>query len=561
MVLPSQLLVSEPGQDRPVFRRGGRIVMWSRFRHDVACMLAGVQGSGAHTVVIHAEDNYEFAVTLFACLHAGVHMVIPGNMRGSLADWGDAPGLVVSSELQVPDVPACINAVESSRVIVEFHTSGSTGEPKRIARSFANLEAELVMLEELFPEDSIPTEVFPTVSFHHAYGIIFGLLLPLSRGIVSDATPFHGLDAWLARVEDSTSLTWLVVTPALLRAWSEYGVYHPLNGKTVRILSAGSPLPAAVAKRVADSTGAEVYEIFGSSETGVAAYRRPLQTDEWKMFAPVSIELAGEVGMLVSSPAVPAGTKACLGDSAELLPGGRFRLLPRVDRIVKLADKRLSLVEVERCLEESELVVQSYALVLELQSVSRLAVALVPSEQGLRLLQEEGYAAFISEMRQRLLSRIEKTLLPRKWRIVGELPMNAQGKVTRQAVAEMFSCPLQLPIATPISKSPDQLRFRALYVPDSAYFAGHFPTYPIVPGVVILQGVASLLMNYWGLQVDGIVRLKFSAETLPAHLQEIVLTRKNDFVSVEITLQHSGDKACQGRFRVSPSGREASHLL
>ncbi len=564
MILPSRLLVTDIPLEAPVFRRRDGEVSMGEYRHDVACLVAVLSRSGARTAVLYAEDNYQFAVGLLACLYAGIRTVLPNNLCDNIRQQLESPDTVFVHELPPAEDPAELQAQNPALVGVEFFTSGSTGEPKRIIRSFANLEAELQMLEQVFPEQDGLVEVFPTVSFHHAYGIIFGLLLPLSRGMVSDAAPFHGLDPWLARVEHLASpgaLAWLVTTPAFLRVWAENAEQSPLQHRPVRLLSAGALLPSEVAGRVAAVTGAEVYEIFGSSETGVAAYRRPLICQEWQAFREVRIELVGEQGMHVFSPAVLPGEHASLGDSAELLPDGRFRLLPRVDRIVKIADKRVSLSEVEQCLLSSQLVKQAYALVLPGSRVSRLAVAVVPNEQGIDVLQEQGYAAYKKVLRGVLAQQVEQTLLPRKWRIVGELPANAQGKVTQAAVAELFHCPLQLPVMLPHTKSADRLQFELLYVSDSAYLAGHFPEYPIVPGVVILQALATLIRNYWGLHVDGIVRLKFSAETLPGHRQLVTLVRKEDSVSVEILLKHTGGKACQGRMLTSTTGMAPAYLI
>lgn len=563
MILPSRLLVSDMPSETPVFRRRDGVVSLREYRHDVACLVAVIRSSGAMTAVLYAEDNYQFAVGLLACLYAGIHTVLPNNLCDNIRKQLESPDTVFVHELVPAEAPAILQVQDPARVDVEFFTSGSTGEPKRIIRSFANLEAELQMLEQVFPEQDEPVEVFPTVSFHHAYGIIFGLLLPLSRGMVSDAASFHGLESWLARVELLATpgvLAWVVTTPAFLRVWAENAQQCPLQHRPVRLLSAGAPLPSEVAGSVADVTGAEVYEIFGSSETGVVAHRRPLICQEWQAFREVRIELAGEKGIRVFSPAVLPGEHASLGDSAELLSGGRFRLLPRVDRIVKIADKRVSLCEVEQCLLGSQLVKQAHALVLPGSRVARLAVAVVPSKQGIKVLQEQGYAVYKKTLRDALAQQVEQTLLPRKWRIVGELPVNAQGKVTQAAVAELFDCPLQLPVMLPLSKSADTLHFELLYVRDSAYLAGHFPEYPIVPGVVILQALATLIRNYWGLHVDGIVRLKFSAETLPGHSQLVTLMRKEGSVSVEVLLKHTGGRACQGRMLTSPTGKAPAYL-
>ncbi len=551
MELPSTFLVSDISEETLLFRRRDTTVTYGQFRDDVACLVSALRKSQANEAVLYSEDNYEFAVGLLACLYAEMRVVLPGNLCENTRVRLQKPGAVFVHELEPGNTAAELHAVDSSRVPVVFYTSGSTGEPKRIERYFSNLEAELNMLEELFPEGE-PVEVFSTVSFHHAYGIIFGLLLPLSRGIVSDTASFAGLSPWLARVDSLVSSgkqAWLVTTPAFLRIWADNTDLTPLLHRPVRLLSAGAPLPVAVADRVAAVTEADVYEIFGSSETGVTAYRQPLKTQIWQRFASVQLTLT-EQGMEVISPAVPAGTSAKLGDSAELLADGRFRLLPRIDRVVKLADKRVSLTEVEKCLVESCLVKQAYALVPAYQRVARMAVAVVPDEAGMELLRQEGYAGFRKAMRAILAQQVEHTLLPRKWRIVGELPFNAQGKVTQAAVESMFSCSLQLPVMIPVFKSAEKLVVKLLYVKDSAYLAGHFPGYPIVPGVVILQSLNTLIQNYWGLLITGIERLKFTAETLPGHEQLITLTRKQDTVSVEILRNQDATKVVQGRLRV-----------
>lgn len=564
MILPSRLLISDIKDDIRLFRRRESIVTLGEFRSDVARLVQSIRQSGAGCAVLHADDNYHFAVGLLACLYAEIRIILPGNLCENTRARLETPGSIFVHELDNAETPAELKPVDASAVPVEFFTSGSTGEPKRIVRSFANLEAELMMLEEVFPEDSATTEVFSTVSFHHAYGIIFGLLLPLSRCLLSDTAPFVGLAPWLSRVDALASpgcLAWLVTTPAFLRIWAENTDLTPLTHRPVRLLSAGAPLPVSVASSVAQATGANVYEIFGSSETGVAAYRMPLKTQEWQRFTPVHMEHAEEGGLHIYSPAVQSGAPASLGDSAEFLPGGRFVLLPRVDRIVKLADKRVSLTEVEKCLLDSGLVSQAYALVPANQRVARMAVAVVPSQAGVQLLITEGYAGYRKALRAVLSQQVEQTLLPRKWRIVGELPCNAQGKVTQAAVEALFNGSLQLPLMTPVKKSVDKLVFRLLYVQDSAYFAGHFPGYPIVPGVVILQGLDALLQNYWGLRADGIVRLKFAAETLPGDEQLVTLCRKSDSVSVEILLPHKETKACQGRLSVIKTGKQPTYLV
>ena len=101
------------------------------------------------------------------------------------------------------------------------------------------------------------------------------------------------------------------------------------------------------------------------------------------------------------------------------------------------------------------------------QNVNRLAVAVVPAAEGTDLLQKYGYAAYKKELRRVLAHQVEPGLLPRKWRVVGELPRNAQGKVQHSAVRSLFAQRLQLPVMRPLTKSAQELVFRLLFVRDS----------------------------------------------------------------------------------------------
>lgn len=546
-----------------MFRHGDSIVNYAVFRRDVACLVAALQQSGGLRAVLHTEDNYDFAVGLFACLHAGVYTIIPGNLCANIRQLLQGENVVFVNELPSLAEPASLDPAQAGRVVVEFFTSGSTGAPKRIVRTFANLEAELQMLAGVLPGYAEVQEVFSTVHFYHAYGIIFGLLLPLSHGVLTDTTAFSGLEPWVSRVERRSSpgkQTWLVTTPAFLNVWAANASLVPFRHRPVRLVSAGAPLSAEVAASISASTGGHILEIFGSSETGVAAYRYPLENQLWQPFHGVSLELVPDQGMLISSPAVPQGTKAHLGDAAEVAEDGRFCLLPRVDRIVKLADKRVSLPEVEQSLTTSPLVEQACALVLPVQNVQRLAVAVVPSAEGVALLQEYGYASYKKELRRVLTRQIESGLLPRKWRVTGELPRNAQGKVQYAAVRSLFAQRLQLPVMRPVAKSAQELEFRMLFVRDSFYLSGHFPGYPLVPGVVILQSLSTLVARYWGLRVEGIVRLKFSAETLPGHEQMVRLSLIAGGVAVDIRSE-AGAKVCQGRLRVEQGASAPQYAL
>ena len=104
----------------------------------------------------------------------------------------------------------------------------------------------------------------------------------------------------------------------------------------------------AAAKRV---FGIAPQEIFGSTETGGVAWRRQGgdndESCDWTVFDPVEVGVNAEGRLVVSSP-FSFQKGFVMGDGVELSPDGRhFRLLGRMDRIVKIAEQRVSLPEME----------------------------------------------------------------------------------------------------------------------------------------------------------------------------------------------------------------------
>jgi acyl-coenzyme A synthetase/AMP-(fatty) acid ligase len=119
----------------------------------------------------------------------------------------------------------------------------------------------------------------------------------------------------------------------------------------------------------------------------------------------------------------------------------QFSLEGRVDRIVKLAEKRLSLSEVENLCRSLSFVRQAAALILS-GSVGhgreQLALVVELTEAGQQLLAISGKHALNQQIKQALASRFETVLLPRRFRYVQSMPFNAQGKLPRQQLELLF---------------------------------------------------------------------------------------------------------------------------
>lgn len=515
--------------ENPVFLREGRTVSRGEFAADVAALAAVLRSAPEPTVALWSADNLSFAVGFMACVQAGKHIILPPNIsKGSYAAWGEGVRFLVDKRsadspagtLEIGGHPPCPLAactVKTSDIGVSFYTSGSTGAPKRIDRTLAHLMAEVYTLAGCY-ETGSPHTVLPTVSFHHAFGIILAFLLPLCSGQVIDTSPLGGVEPFVNRLHAVAGDVWVVSTPSFLSVWGENGDLYPLQRPVQRLFSAAAPLGEETATVIKRMTGAEITEIYGSSETGIIARRSRPQQTPWRPFPGVHTELQGEQRSLcIRSPFVAPQEGICPGDSALLHADGTFTLQPRTDRVVKVMDKRISLPELEQKLEAHPMVRQAAAIVVPQGTRTHIAVALVPTAEGVDCLKHGGYQALKTTLRKHLADTTDPTLIPRRWRVLGEFPTDAQGKIRLQVLRDILQDALQIPLLLPLHRTENETEYRVIVVKDASFFAGHFPGYPILPGVVEGAMVDHAIRMQFHRRLTAIKRLKFCAVVEPGH--------------------------------------------
>ncbi len=558
MILPSAYFRASIPTDQAVFRIKNRTITHRQYRQhteQLAHVLAQIK---SQTVALMTENNYFFAVALMAALHAGLNIILPGNICAATAQKLQEEGVIVVSDLALTGaIPICghqnaghsLPAFAPASAHLWFYTSGSSGEPKRIHRTFANLEEELRLLQDILPEGE-EAEVFCTSFFHHAYGIIFGLLLPLSRGILCDTAAFVSPVDFLARVDKLTpprTLAWVVTTPSFIRVWAANTDLCKISPRPLRIQCAGAPLPMEAAAHIQRKTNATFVEIYGSSEAGLVAHRNPLATREWTPFRGVALTPSADGSMCIDSPCIPPGEHAYPGDNAQLLPNGNFLLLPRTDNVVKIADKRISLCEIEQHLEDSEFVEQAAVLKQERKTRSILAAVVVPTPAGMGLLRQQGGQAYRKALAGHLAQRLPAVLIPKKWRFMGNMPTNSRGKTDTATLHRLFDTKDYLPVLTTLDATPERLVVKALYLKDSPWVAGHFPGRPIAPGVLILCSLSTLTKQHWGTDIRCIQRIKFNNPVVPGDEVYLILRRREERLNVLLSRTPDGSTpACKG---------------
>ena len=348
MLLPlSDLLLGARADEHPVAWAEGAVRTCGEFRRDAGRVAAHAARTGGARWILACEAPWAFAAGLFGLLRAGRTVVLPPNFLPETLDR-----LAPVAQGLLREVPEGGEVLEGGPLAgdLEFWTSGTTGEPKAVLKRLAQLDGEVAMLEAAFGAGLGEALVVGTVPHHHIYGCLFRLLWPLAAGRPFLCEPCGDPASFRQAL---TRAPVLVSSPAHLSRLPRLMDLDGLPGLPVAIFSSGGPLDRTDALAWAGAVPAGVVEIYGSTETGGIAWRRqgePTDSAAWTPFQDTAVSLDGDGALVVSSfRAGPCPTR--MEDGAALRGDGTFQLLGRLDRTLKLEEKRVSLPELEAALE------------------------------------------------------------------------------------------------------------------------------------------------------------------------------------------------------------------
>ena len=492
-------------------------------------LAAGLESQGIRRVAVHLEDAADLALALLGAWRAGASVLLPADLQPVTRQrWSTEVDLWLTDladDAHLEDYRgAPLGAVEFDldQCQLSLCTSGSSGEPKRIDKTLGQLANEVQALETLWGADLGQACIIGSVATQHIYGLLFRVLWPLCAG-----RPF--VRKQLAFPEDlqrasreCPTFAW-VASPALLKRMGD-NLDWPALSAVRRVFSSGGALPAEAARSLHQRLQQWPTEILGSSETGGIAWR---QADEpWQPFADVELALDSDGALLVSSPYMPPGHVEHTADAAQIAADGRFELQGRLDRIVKLEEKRISLPMLEQALSTHDWVTEARMGVVQ-ENRASLGTLLVLSESGLHALRNQGRRAVTEELRQHLGLHCETLALPRRWRFLRQLPFNSQGKLPQADVEGLLlAARPKLPEVLQQIEDDGEWSLQLAVPPDLAFFSGHFPKAPVLPGVVQVDWALALgqrLMNlpekFAGMEVLKFQQLVRPGDQVQLHLR------------------------------------------
>jgi hypothetical protein len=263
-------------------------------------------------------------------------------------------------------------------------------------------------------------------------------------------------------------------------------------------------------------------EVYGSSETGGIAWRqrRRVDDDAWQPFPTLEWRINEQYDTLVvRSPHLADDDWFALADRVQRCDAG-FRLLGRSDRIVKIEEKRVSLDAMEAALLACGLAAEARVALCDPVpgERQRLAAFVVPTDAGRTLLDAHGKQALNGRLREVLAAVVDAVALPRRWRYLAQMPVNAQGKVTVAALLALLGNERpRFPRLRELERGPERVLLELVAPPDLLYFDGHFDVAPILPGVVQVDWAIHYARQYFALppQFQGMSQLKFQQVIVP----------------------------------------------
>ena len=498
-----------------------------QLRQHALQLAAELQGRGVKRLALYLDDAGELAIALLAAWRAGIAVLLPADAQPQTRQrmstqcdlWLDnLDGLLNADSAALQPAPLDLDQCQ-----LTLCTSGSSGEAKLIDKPLRQLANEVTALEQLWGAQLGNATILGSVATQHIYGLLFRVLWPLCAGRVflRRAQPFPE-DLQRESLASGSDFAW-VASPALLKRMGD-NLNWPALSAVRQVFSSGGALPAETAAELQHLLGQWPTEIYGSSETGGIAWRQGGEL--WTPFAGIELGQNAEGALHLTSPYLPAGHREQTADAVELQADGRFALRGRLDRIIKLEEKRISLPMLEQALSSHEWLSDARLGVLQ-EGRAYLGALVALNPAGLHALRNEGRKTVTETLRRHLAGHCEAIALPRRWRLLAQLPYNSQGKLAQATVEAMLAVPRPTQVEPLSAVEQDGEWQLELVVPlDLAHFSGHFPKTPVLPGVVQVdwaQQLARQLIKDLPPRFSGMEVLKFQQLVRPGDRLQLSL--------------------------------------
>jgi len=400
----------------------------------------GLSNSTPLSATVLFQQRHHFLISCLAVALKKGHTILPPNLaQNTLSQLNKAQcnlwvfddetpqGLKEQNQVQSRQIDYIIDQVKSQPLDFDeqdleslfssikdseiwLYTSGTTGAPKKIIKTWQNLIHSAQIAINRF-QLMQPNYIVATVPNQHMFGLETAIFWPLfSQSSLWFERPLFPEDIRDALQANSNFPALLVSTPLHLNKLQAFDLKWPTH--LTRVLSATAPLSKSLAEQVEKQMDVQVFEIYGSTETASIASKQTTVSDQWFCYQNVELQPQHNQNYAVKTPGL--NQFELLNDQIELIDPRHFKLGKRNSDLIKIAGKRASLAELNH----------------RLQSIEGLTEGVfIPSKTSERLIAFVVSDLSSPDIIKALRKSIDPVFLPRPIIFLKTLPRNEVGKV------------------------------------------------------------------------------------------------------------------------------------
>jgi acyl-CoA synthetase (AMP-forming)/AMP-acid ligase II len=459
------------------FRKGDVLAIYSPNVPEYAVMVNAVASLGGVTTTVNPlytvgeltnqlkDSGARWLITVPTFLDKAREAAAATGIR-ELFVFGDAEGATAFAELlQAPPTPPVVTIDPRRDVVALPYSSGTTGLPKGVMLTHANLVANLCQCEgaedfDGFRDGDVILAVLP---FFHIYGLVVIMKLGLSRGATIVSMPRFDFGEFLTALQRHR-VTIAPLVPPIVLGMVKSPAVDQVDLSSIRLVFSGAaPLGEELARALSKKLGCPVVQGYGMTEASPVTHLSPTRNAPFK---PGSIGLvvpntevrivdvvtgddvpAGEAGELwIRGPQImqgylnrPEETAASLdgegwyhtGDVGHVDAEGWFFIVDRTKELIKYKGMQVAPAELEALLLTHPAILDAAVVRKadeEAGEVPKAYVVLKPDAES-RATTAEAIMAFVA-------ARVAPHKRVRHVEFIDQIPKSASGKILRRVLMQ-----------------------------------------------------------------------------------------------------------------------------
>lgn len=389
---------------REIWKSGKRLAVCIANAAELIPLVLFAKEQGVSVLLLHGETPLETVMTL-------------SKEAGCI-------GLVYQSveEGFLPIAPNETDIVSLQEPSICMFSSGTTGKPKLISRTWSAIEAEIKAYNEAIGLDSSVTPVVIS-PVSHSYGLISGVLSAMARQVVPHIAAYTNPKLTLTLLRDTPNHI-VYGVPLTLHVLTSF----PSDIRFHQFMSSGTPMPQGLIDKLTPMAADRLLQQYGCSEAGCISVNRSLlsSADIGKPLGHIqivetgsSLDVPTELIIAVQNQVIHTGDLAYQDH-------GNLHLLSRADDVINVSGLKVYPLEVENVISQLDGIGECVVYRGRHPVMGEVACCMVVADPEIKP----------ETIRDWCIRRLPPYKVPSKVACVTKLPRNATGKISRKLLEE-----------------------------------------------------------------------------------------------------------------------------